>query len=112
MTDAAEYGPERDVAIAMFIASGDGSDTAAGFDALPQEDRDAMLTLARAATVAHVAWMQDSGFRIAPPGMMLRPKSEDDAKAMILAGREYLAKPKDRKALLARPALVIPRGVH
>lgn len=103
---------ERAVAIAMFTATGDETDGAREFDALPQEDRDNMLAVATAGMAAHLDWLTEHGFRIAPPGTMLRPKTEDDAKAMMLAARDFLAKPKGKKALIASPGLILPGRAH
>lgn len=104
--------PTRTVAIAMFIESGDGTDTAETFDALKDDDRIAMLAMASTAMQAHLDWLTDNGFRIAPPGTMLRPKTKDDATAMILAGREFLEAGKGRSSskskLIGSPRLILP----
>ena len=114
--EPALYGEaERLVAIAMYISSGDGTDTAETFDALPQDDQFALMEMARVAMAAHVDWLTDNGFRIAPPGTMLRPKTKDDAQAMILAAREFLAKGQGRTSskskLIGSPRLIVPPGV-
>lgn len=104
--------PTRAVAIAMFIESGDGTDTAETFDALKDDDRIAMLAMAATAMQSHLDWLTDNGFRIAPPGTMLRPKTKDDAQAMILAAREFLAKGQGRSSvkpkLIGSPRLILP----
>lgn len=115
--EPALYGEaERQVAIAMYIASGDGTDTTETFDALPQDDQFALMEMARVGMAAHVDWLTDNGFRIAPPGTMLRPKTKDDAAAMILAGREFLEKGQGRSSskpkLIGSPRLILPPGVH
>lgn len=106
----------RTVAIAMFIESGDGTDTEATFDALPDDDRIAMLAMAHTAMKAHLDWLTDNKFRIAPPGTMLRPKTKDDAQAMILAAREFLAKGQgrssDKPKLIGSPRLILPPGTQ
>jgi hypothetical protein len=111
--EPALYGEaERQVAIAMYIASGDGTDTAETFDSLPDDDRYALMEMARVGMAAHVDWLTDNGFRIAPPGTMLRPKTKDDAQAMIMAAREFLAKGQGRTSskpkLITGPALILP----
>lgn len=113
--EPAIYGEaERLVAIAMFIHTGDGEDTRATFDALPDEERFQMMEVARVAMAAHVDWLTDNGFRIAPPGTMLRPKTKDDAQAMIMAAREFLAKGQGRTSskpkLIGSPRLILPPG--
>jgi hypothetical protein len=112
-----EFGEaERAVAVAMYVASGDGTDSVATLDLLSEDDRFALLEMARVAMTTHLDWMQANGFRIAPPGTMLRPKTQDDAKAMILAGQEFLAAGKGRSSskskLVGSPGLILPRGTQ
>lgn len=79
----------------------------AEFDDLPLAEQANFKNLAEHAVSAHGEWMAEAGFRIAPPGTMLRPKSEGDAKAMIMAGKDFLAK-NSKRALIGSPKLIIP----
>ncbi len=81
---------ERAVAIALFIESDDGKDEGELFDAQPEEERLAMLEMARTATTAHLEWLAAAGFMIAPSRTMLRPKTEAEAEAMIMAAQQFL----------------------
>lgn len=105
------------IALALVAVSADEEGRAnpqAAFDALSEEERAYMLEAAGAAMQAHLDWLLAAGFRTAPPGTMLRPKNDNDARAMILAGQEFLAQPEHarqrRKSLVGRPALIVPPG--
>jgi hypothetical protein len=104
----------RTVAIAMFTATGDETDAETAFEALEPEDREQMLAIANVAMSAHMDWLIDNGFRLAPPGTMLRPKTKDDAHAMILAGKEFIDKgqgrPSSKSKLIGSPKLILPNG--
>lgn len=107
------------VAHALIAVSADPDDKATpedAFNALSAEEQLYMVQAADAAIMAHTQWLGDNGFRIAPPGTMLRPKSDLDARAMIQAGQEFLAQPEHarqrRKTLVAGPSLILPPGTR
>lgn len=95
------------VARALFQVSGGGD-----FDALDDTDRGLMLEAAVAAIIAHTAWMDAAGFRVIPPGMTLRPQSENEAREMAKQVRAYLDQPEHalnrRRGLLEKPKLILP----
>lgn len=84
------------------------------FADLEPDERAGIVSMAEVAMQAHLEWLDENGFRIAPPGTMLRPKTENDARAMILAGQQFLAEGKGRSSskrkLITGPGLIVPPG--
>ena len=93
------------VAQTVYEAASNDADPA--WSTLLKADRDAYMTVADHAMQAHMDWLIEAGFRIAPPGTMLRPKCESDARAMILAANDFLST-RSKKALLTSPKLIVP----
>lgn len=109
MSNPEPENPYYVVGKALYEAMSD--DDADRFDDLPLGEQQNFKALAEHAMTAHNDWMAENGFRVAPPGTMLRPKSEGDAKAMILAAKEFLAT-NSKQSLLGRPKLIIPGRVN
>lgn len=105
-----EDDPTYIVAAAMHDSMRDAEEPA--FADLEDEERANFMAVALVAMDVHFEWLKSQGYRIAPPGTMLRPKSDGDARAMILAGQEWLKQPEHaaarRKKLVAGPKLIMP----
>lgn len=83
-----------------------------GWDAMDEAEKALMCEAALAAMAAHHAWLDAAGFRVVPPGMTLRPSSENEAREMAKQVRAFLDQPEHarsrRKGLLERPKLILP----
>ena len=94
------------IARALTAASGDD------YDALSVEDQGIMSDAAIVAAQAHLAWLEAAGFRLIPPGMTLRPQSENEAREMAIQVRKYLDQPEHarnrRRGLIEKPKLILP----
>jgi hypothetical protein len=79
---------------------------------MDEADRTLMREAALGAMVAHQAWLDAAGFRVIPPGMTVRPQSENEAREMARQVKAYLDQPEHarnrRKGLLQAPKLVLP----
>ena len=111
MSDERKFSDDH---VAQTIYDAMRSDDDETWEELDDDAKGNILNLALIAGRAHDELLQDMGFRIAPPGTMLRPKSDNDARAMIKAGQDFLAQPEHarlrRKTLLTKPTLILPRG--
>lgn len=80
---------------------------------LQPEEREALSNLALDYISAHMAWLNEHGFKIIPPGSVLRPKSDEEAAMMAEAIRLYHEAQKRKGGLLAgERKLILPKGVH
>jgi len=64
---------------------------------------------------AHMAWLDARGFRLLPPGAVPRPKSEDEAMAMLKASKDWFDAKKRKGGLVGGVAprkLILPPGTH
>lgn len=83
-----------------------------GWDAMDDDEKGLMREAALAAMGAHQARMDAAGFRIVPPGMTLRPQSENEAREMARQVRAFLDQPQHarnrRRGLIEKPKLILP----
>jgi hypothetical protein len=104
---------ERAVAVAMFAELHEAGEE--DFAALPEAEQADFLGLAVVAMKAHADWLTENGFRIAPPGTALMPKTEQEAAAMLLAVQQFrLAMDRNvsrKTVLVGVPKLIVPPGV-
>ena len=110
-TETGEGSATRAVAIAIHGALSDGDE--GSWPELSEDEQENLDALADHAIRAHIAWLTEAGFRIAPPGTMLRPKTEADAKAMLMAAQQFLQEHRTRGSkgkLIGSPALIIPKS--
>lgn len=82
----------------------------APWDELVLEEAEALEELAAAYLNAHMQFLAAHGFRILPPGAVLRPKSDDEAAAMEVAVKAYRQAKNRKGGLLAGPGLILPKG--
>lgn len=112
MTNKPDIDATHLVAYEITRVSGNEENGQEAFDALDEETQGLMLQLAHAAMMAHQIWLADSGFRIIPPGITVKPQSEAEAHSMAQAVRDYLDQPLNsaqrRKGLLGKPAIILP----
>ncbi len=88
------------------------NDTDEAWSDMSDEEKAPFVNIALAASAAYQELLEDLGVRIVPPGMMVRPKSDIEAAAMIKAAKEWLDQPEHtlarRKQLVKAPALILP----
>lgn len=103
--------PEPAPVIARAVYEHQQDPTDVPWDDLDDEDRQLLTAHAVAHISAHMGWLEKHGFRVLPPGAVLRPKSDDEAAAMDQAVRLY-AEAKKRKAglLMGEKKLILPPG--
>lgn len=77
---------------------------------LTADERAQFTIIAHAAAGAHDAWRTLKGFRIIPPGAVVRPTSKEEAGAMLRACEEFFKK---NPVLVMAPKkkLIRPGGV-
>lgn len=103
--------PPLAVARAVYTNGVEDGDTA--FDELDAEDREALIAYADEHIQAHMAHLAASGFRLLPPGAMLRPHSKDEALAMLQASKDFFDAQKRKPGLVGSVAprkLILPKG--
>ena len=95
------------VARALTAATGDDS-----YDDLDEADKGLMLQSAMVAIEAHTAWLEAAGFRLVPPGMTIKPKTDAEAQEMARQVKAFIDQPEHarnrRKGLLEKPRLMMP----
>ena len=83
-----------------------------GWDDMTNEERASFDAISQAAIVAHLAFLNAAGFRLVPPGMTIRPQTEQEAHEMAKQVRAYLAQPihakQRRSGLMGSPKLILP----
>jgi hypothetical protein len=102
--------PAADIARAVYRAGMEDGDVP--FDDLDEDERGGLIDWAQAHIAAHIAWLQQQGFRLLPPGATLRPKSEAEALAMLQASKDWFDAKKRKPGLVGSvaPKLILPPG--
>lgn len=105
--------PRHHVARAVYAENIEPGDIP--FDELDEEEQQALVDLAEVHITSHLAFLTEHGFRLVPVGAALRPKSDDEAAAMLQAVRLY-HDAKGRKGGLvgsvAPKKLILPKNHH
>lgn len=106
--------PEPAPAIARAIYEAGAEEGDVPWDGLAEEEREALTNYARDHIGAHMHLLAERGFRILPPGAVLRPKTDDEAAAMAEGVRLYHEAKKRKPGLVGSvaPKLILPRDVH
>lgn len=101
--------PEPKCAVARWVYEAGIEDGDLAWDELPDDDREALENYALDYLSAHMSWLAKHGFKIIPPGSVLRPKSDEEAAMMTEAVRLYRAAKSRKSGLLAgERKLIIP----
>jgi hypothetical protein len=75
------------------------------------EAREAITSTVRDVISLHMAFLAEHGFKLLPPGAVLRPKSDEEAAMMAEAVRLYGEAKKRKGGLLAgERKLILPPG--
>lgn len=105
--------PVADVAQAVTAAlRAEAPDSPAWAD-LTDEDQAAELYLAQHYLAAHSAWLKANGFRIVPPGSVLRPATEQEAMMMVQGAKAFLDGQKRKGKLMdgaVSRKVIVPKG--
>lgn len=104
--------PRKAVAEAVYTAMMDEGDPP--FAELDPEDMADLLDLTANYLNAHLNFLHANGFRMVPPGAIVKPSSEPEALAMVKAAKAFFDAQKRRGGLLAgtvrKPQLILPPG--
>jgi hypothetical protein len=111
-TPPAPPDPREQVARAVYAFNAEDGD--ATFDDLDPAERQVLIDYAEAHITAHIAALTASGFKLLPPGATLRPKSDDEAAAMLQAVRLWTEANARKVGLVGSvaPKLILPKGMH
>lgn len=105
--------PEPAPLVARWVYDANLDEGDLSFDGLPEEDRALLINFARDYIGSHVRFCTENGIRLVGPGMVLRPKSDEEAAMMTEAVRLYSeAKGRKGKLLTGERKLILPPGVH
>lgn len=101
------------LACSVKYITADETDT---WEDLDEDAQANFLALALTASSAYQDLLEDLGARIIPPGTIITPKSDAEARAMINAGNTFLAQPEHarlrRQSLISGPKLILPPTPH
>jgi hypothetical protein len=107
--------PEPAPIIAQRFYEAEAADGDTPYADLPEHEREQLTDYVRGVLNQHMRLLSEQGFRILPPGAVLRPKNDQEAGAMQEALRIY-AEAKARKGGLigsvAPKKLILPPGSH
>lgn len=82
------------------------------YDDLTDAQRDSLEAFAVAYISSHMKFLAQHGFRLLPPGAVLRPKSDEEAGAMEHAVKLYRQAATRKGGLVSAvaPGLILPKG--
>lgn len=119
MTPVNGHGPPPpeplSIAIARAVWTANMGEGDAPWDQLTPDEQEYLGAHAEGYIAAHMALLQANGFRILPPGAFPRPKSDEEAAAMLLAVKAYREAKKRKGGLVGSVApkkLILPPGMH
>lgn len=103
--------PDDHVARSLYGALNDAEEA---WEDLDEDAQANFLTLALTASQAIQELYADLGVRTTPPGTIPRPETEAEARTMIKAANDFLAKPlharQRRQSLISGPRLILPHN--
>lgn len=102
-------------AVARGIYESQAEDGDRPFDDLGAEERQDLIDYCGIAIGLHAQWLSEKGFRIVPPGDVPRPKTDEEAAAMVQAVKVYQAAKARKGGLVGSVApkkLILPPGTH
>jgi hypothetical protein len=103
--------PAAVIAERLYGAQADDGDTP--WLELEPEEREGFTDTVRLAISLHMGFLNEHGFKIVPPGAVLRPKSDEEAAMMAEAVRLYGEAKKRKGGLLTgERKLILPKGAH
>lgn len=104
--------PDLGVVIAQRFYEAQAEDGDVAWADLSEHDRADMIDYVRAVIGQHMHWLNENGFRLLPPGAVLRPKNDNEAGAMQEALRLYGEAKKRKGGLIGSvaPKLILPPG--
>lgn len=104
--------PEPAPIVAQRFYEAEAAEGDTTWDDLSEGDRDNLVEYVRGVIGQHMLLLAEQGFRILPPGAVLRPKNDQEAGAMREALRLYAEAQKRKGGLVGAvaPKLILPKG--
>jgi hypothetical protein len=83
--------PPMAVARAVYAADMEVGDIL--FDDLADDERSALISYADDYLTVYTAWLKNHGFRLIPPGAIVRPTCDEEANAMLHSVKKLILPP-------------------